>query len=89
MTVGARIRAARKYRGLTQVQLSGLISIDQTTLSAWELCRPGRDKDGNETSSPEPRASQLLRLAEELNVDPLWIASGANPPEWLTAEDAA
>ena len=65
MTLGKRIRRARLAAGLSQVTLSGLIGVDQTTLSGWE-----RD-DG-----PEPRLGHAVRLAALTGAKLRWLATG-------------
>lgn len=54
---GAAIRAARKNRGETQVELSRRLGTDQTTLSGWELGRF------------EPTLTMRLKIADELEVE--------------------
>lgn len=43
---GARIKAAREDRELTQTQLAELLGVEQTTVSRWEagLTAPGPDR---------------------------------------------
>lgn len=55
--IGTRIRALRKARGMTMVQLAGLVDVSQSAVSQWESGRecPARDN--------------LLRLARALGTN--------------------
>lgn len=91
MSLGARIRAARTHRGLTQSAVAAELGVDQTTLSGWEGGRRGEDPDPARATEPRS-APKLIRLAEILRVDLDWLLTGANPPPWFaleSAEDAA
>lgn len=57
---GARIRKLRKYKGLTQRQLAGMVGIDHTFLSKIENNRPGH----------RPSESVILSIAMALEADP-------------------
>lgn len=64
-TLGARIRAVRRTRGLQQTAVADHLDVDQTTVSAWE-----RDV------GPGPRVAEMQRLAALLSVDFTWLATG-------------
>lgn len=63
-TLGERIRRTRKAKGLSQIELSSLSGVRQSSLSAIE--------DGS-TKSPR----NLLEIAIALQVDPSWLKFGA------------
>lgn len=63
-TFGDRIASARDALGLTQLQLSRRIGVQEETLAAWEADRA------------EPRANKLQMLAGVLNVSLVWLMSG-------------
>lgn len=63
MNFGQRLRAARKFAGLTQAQLGGIVGIDQTTISDFE-----RGKSGS--------SSFCASIAAACGVDPLWLETG-------------
>lgn len=63
-TFGDRIASAREAIGLTQLQLSHRIGVQEETLEAWE------------TDRSEPRANRLQMLAGVLNVSLVWLMSG-------------
>lgn len=58
MGFGSTIRAARKAKHLSQVEVAELLGTSQTNLSGWE-----RDEY-------RPGPSHLLKLAEILDIDP-------------------
>ncbi len=58
------LKALRKWRGMTQIDLATLTDLGQGYLSDLEA---GRRRGTRET---------LRRIAEKLNVDPNWIATG-------------
>ena len=68
MTLGQRIRAAREGADLSQIKLSSLLGINQTTLSKWE-------RGANEG----PGLTHGLRICEACNVSLLWLATGLPP----------
>lgn len=72
MTIGERIRVARRAAGFTQAAVAASLTIDQTTLSAWE-----RD-DG-----PGPRVAHVEQMADLFAVDFTWLAigEGSGPAE--------
>ena len=57
MTVGERIKAARKKAGLTQAELAEALAIPPQSISQWE------------TGSRNPKFENLKRIAEVLNID--------------------
>lgn len=61
--IGARVKAARKARGLSQSDLAKAIGITQPTLSNLE--------GGRNTSSVK-----ILDMARALQVSPLWLQDG-------------
>jgi len=63
-TFGDRIVNARDALGLSQLQLSRRIGVQEETLAAWE------------TDRSEPRANKLQMLAGVLNVSLVWLMSG-------------
>lgn len=73
VSIGDRIRALRKSRGLTQVQLSKRLKIDQSTLSDIER--------GASFS-----AAVLLALADELQTSPHYIMRDGSEEDLLQAE---
>jgi transcriptional regulator with XRE-family HTH domain len=68
--LGHRIRALRKSKGLTQVQLAESIGIDQSTLSDIE------SKDAKFS------ADILMRLCDELGVSAEMLMRGSDPLLW-------
>jgi len=69
-TPGLRIRAERKARGLTMVQLAGLVEVSQSAVSQWES---GRE---------HPSRDNLIRLSRVLGTgigDLLGEASAPSP----------
>lgn len=64
MTVGDRIRLARRHAGLTAAQLAAGSAIDPNTVSNYE--------NGKTT----PPATKLRRIAELTGVDEAWLATG-------------
>jgi transcriptional regulator with XRE-family HTH domain len=63
--VGMRLRHARKLRGLTQQALAKLSGVKQTTIS---------DLETGESKSPV--GTNLVSLAQSLQVNPDWLATG-------------
>lgn len=77
-TIGKRVRRAREYQFLTQIELSEVSGIPVVTISRIE----------NDRYRDRPRLSTLRRLASSLKVDPVWLLHGAGksrPPEMLSA----
>jgi transcriptional regulator with XRE-family HTH domain len=65
LTTGARLRALRERKGLSQVRLAELLGVARRTLIGWER---------NET---EPGAPILRQLRTLFDVDPEWVISGS------------
>ncbi len=63
MSIGKRLRKARKEAGMTQVVLSKISQIDQARISALE-------------SGVQKSSVYLVRLATALGVDPVWLETG-------------
>lgn len=63
MTLGKRIKAARKYAKLTQVELSAKVGISQQALARLE----GDGASGTKA---------LAMIAVECSVSPRWLATG-------------
>lgn len=63
--VGVRLRHARKLRVLTQQELAKASGVKQATIS---------DLETGESKSPV--GTNLIRLAQTLNVSPEWLAHG-------------
>lgn len=69
-TPGLRLRALRKQKGLSQVQLSDLVGIDQSTISDIE--------NGGGLS-----AEYMMRLCEALNTTPQYVMRGKSDADDL------
>jgi phage repressor protein C with HTH and peptisase S24 domain len=63
MSIGSRIKQARKHSGLTQAQLASKTGLNQSTISDLEV--------GKSHGS-----SFVASMAAALGVDPLWLESG-------------
>ena len=64
--VGRRIAEARKAAGLTQVQLSQALEVNQQTVAFWEC------------ESPAPRSEILPKLTQLLNVSIDYLLTGSS-----------
>lgn len=62
--MGERIRAARVYASLSQVELAEILGVHQSTLWRWEAGRT------------VPDSSQLLALSKALGRSVGWILTG-------------
>jgi transcriptional regulator with XRE-family HTH domain len=60
----ARLRVARKRRGLNQTQLGELMHVTKQAVAAWEQARN------------QPNAGQVARLCEHLRVDANFLVLG-------------
>ena len=69
-TPGIRLRALRKQKGLSQVQLSDIVGIDQSTISDIE--------NGGGLS-----AEYMMRLCEALNTTPQYVMRGKSDADDL------
>jgi len=67
-TIGERIRAARKNRGLTQEELGTAIDVAKASIARWE------------TTSRNPGGSALVALSKALKVPLEWLVAGQGPP---------
>lgn len=63
-TAGKRLGYARRYRGMTQVQLAAIAGFNQGQISTWE-----RDRK-------KPHTATWKRLEGALGVAWYWLASG-------------
>ena len=77
MTVGERIALVRKERSLSQVQLAKLLDVTRQAVSKWE----------NDLTAPD--TMKLIQLADALNTDVEYLATGnhskiKSPPEVIT-----
>ena len=68
LTIGDRIRSARKAAGLNQADLAARVGVSQPAVANWE------------SGVHDPRRMMLTRIAETLGVSPDWLASGARSP---------
>ena len=66
MTLGQRIRAARKSAGMNQTQLAALVGVQQCAISAWE----------RDSVADGPRLTQGLKICDACGVGLLWLATG-------------
>ena len=65
--VGQRVRRARKARRVTQVELAARTGVAHSTVVRIER------------GQAKPRIETLEKFAEELSVDPRWLAFGDGP----------
>lgn len=65
-TIGERIRALRKSRGLSQKVLSDFLSTDKSSVSRWE----------NDELTPNP--DMIAAIAEKFEVTPYYLMFGHN-----------
>jgi|TARA_R110002074_G_scaffold213600_1_gene383342 transcriptional regulator with XRE-family HTH domain len=63
MTVGIRLKAARKQQGLTQAELSRISGVKQGTISAIE-------------TEVLKKSTFIVALADAMGVDPIWLNTG-------------
>lgn len=75
MTIGARIRKARRDAGLSQAQLAELMKVTRSACSQWE-----------QAHGTAPRGSRLQRLAMLLGVTVEWLATGRDDERPRTAD---
>lgn len=64
-TLGERLRVARRHRGITQVELAKKMKVTQGAVSQ---CEQG--------STKEFMPSNLLRAADALDINPIWLITG-------------
>jgi len=68
MTLGLRIRTLRNNKKMTQTQLAKLAGVSQPTVSAYE-----------NDNVPNPRSSELMRIAAALETTPEYLTTGEGP----------
>jgi HTH-type transcriptional regulator, cell division transcriptional repressor len=66
ITMGERIEAARKSKGLSASQLARRVGVKVSTMNNWESDRS------------EPRANKLVALAGVLSVNMIWLLEGSD-----------
>ncbi|WP_417454603.1 helix-turn-helix domain-containing protein [Kiloniella sp.] len=81
ITMGERIEAARKSKGLSASQLARRVGVKVSTMNNWESDRS------------EPRANKLVALAGVLSVNMIWLLEGSDdntslPPNVEVVETA-
>ncbi|EPT4022365.1 helix-turn-helix domain-containing protein [Enterobacter roggenkampii] len=64
-----RIQIARENLGLSEADVARQLNTYSDHISDWEC------------GTAEPSASQIIRLANALNCDPLWLLTGDNPED--------
>ena len=75
MTIGERIKEARKYRQMTQKQLAEAADVATGTIQQYEL------------GKREPRYEILIRICKALNISILvFLLPGSTPIKYLTPE---
>lgn len=70
MNINARIRQARMAAGISQIRLAGLLGVTRSAVSQWES-----------QHGTVPRPEHLARLAELLEADYVWLATGKKSRE--------
>ncbi len=76
-SVGGRIRALRRARGLTQDDLAAACGVSRSAVAQWETDRAGQLR-GN-----------ITRIAEALDASIEHLLQGANPTEPATGDELA
>lgn len=64
MSIGDRIKDARKKAGISQAELARLVGRSQSAVAEWE------------TGGTEPRRNIVEKIATVLDVSPLWLEIG-------------
>jgi SOS-response transcriptional repressor LexA len=64
MTLGQRIRASRRAKGLSQREVGRRLGVTKNAVSLWEMDRAA------------PTSGHLRQLAVELEIDSEWLATG-------------
>lgn len=67
MSIGERIIALRKERNISQAQLAQMLEVSRQAVSKWE----------NDQTSPD--TLKLIKLAEVLNTEVEYLATGVKP----------
>lgn len=75
--VGARVRALRKARGVTQAEIAAAVGVERATIT------------GIETGAAMPGRETMTALAQLFAVSLDYIESGATAPSHLASDDAA
>lgn len=73
---GARIRAARQARGMTQHELAETVGVSRSAVAQWETDRAGQVR------------ANLSRIAAALGVSVEYVVTGGAPEGAAKAEDA-
>ncbi len=76
-SVGTRIRALRRARGLTQDDLAAACGVSRSAVAQWETDRAGQLR-GN-----------ITRIAEALDASIEHLLQGANPADPATGDELA
>ena len=69
MSIGERITQLRKQQNISQLELARLMNVSRQAVSKWE----------NDLSSPD--TVRLIQLAEVLNTDVEYLATGNSAPK--------
>lgn len=69
LSIGERIRQARKQAGLNQSELASRVGVSQPAVANWE------------SGVHDPRWVMLAKLADALSTSLDWLAEGARSPE--------
>lgn len=77
ISIGDRIRDARKQAGVSQVDLARKVGVTQPAVANWE------------SGVHDPRRLMLAKIADALMVSPDWLASGARSPAEADKHPAA
>lgn len=77
LSIGERIKAARKSASLSQVDLAKKVGVTQPAVANWE------------SGVHDPRRLMLAKIAAALQVSPDWLASGARSPAEADKHPAA
>lgn len=75
-TLAERVKAARKFRGLTQAQLAKNAGANQSDISKIER-------------GDIERTTHIIGLATALRCDPRWLDTGDGPSPWSESSTAA
>lgn len=76
MELWQRIKAARKFAGITQDQLSAHLGISRNAISYWESKNPEK--------RTEPTRKNLKKAADFMNVSLLWLEFGQGSKEIIS-----
>lgn len=70
MTLGMRIRMARRKMGISQEALAQLVGVSRSAVANWESTR----------TNTYPSTERLQRLARETGVSYEWLGTGRGSP---------